>query len=293
MLAERLKGVFVPVVAPFTPDRKLDAESFRNVVHAVLEQRVHGIVVNGTTGESPAVRWEEVRRMTEIALEVRGERSVPVIVGTGSNDTRTAVMLTKRARQLGADGALVVTPYYNRPSAAGVLEHYKRVGDAGLPIVAYHIPYRTGLELTPDDIAAVLELEAVAGIKESSGGIRHFIELGGRTEKALLCGDDLYFFAALCCGAAGGMLASAHVRTHRFVKTYESFAKGRWTEAKAAFDELVPLIRLLFAEPNPAPVKTALQLGGLIRSDAVRLPMTRTGEALRGKLEALLNGSKL
>ncbi|MDF2719803.1 MAG: dihydrodipicolinate synthase, partial [Paenibacillus sp.] len=171
MLAQRLKGIIVPVIAPFTPDFKLDTESFRNVVRSLLDRKVHGLVIHGTTGECPTVRAEEVRRMAEIAMEMRADRSVPILIGTGSNDTREAVKLAKRARSLGADGALVVTPYYNRPSAQGVLEHYRRVADVGLPIVAYHIPYRTGLTLTPDELNAILEIGNVAGIKESSGGI--------------------------------------------------------------------------------------------------------------------------
>ncbi|TMV43453.1 4-hydroxy-tetrahydrodipicolinate synthase [Paenibacillus mesophilus] len=288
MLAELLKGVIVPVIAPFTPDHKLDTESFRNVVRSLLDRKVHGLVIHGTTGECPAVRWEEASRMAEIAMEMRADRSIPILIGTGSNDTREAVLLTKRARSLGTDGVLAVTPYYNRPSAQGVLEHYRRVADVGLPVVAYHIPYRTGLALTPDELNSILEIGNVAGIKESSGGIGNFIELGGRTDKALLCGDDLYFFAALCCGASGGMLASANVATDRFVNVYESFAAQRWTEAKTTFDGLVPLIRLLFAEPNPAPLKWVLQRTGRIRSDTVRLPITPITEELRLRLEPLL-----
>lgn len=292
MLAQRLKGIIVPVIAPFTADHKLDAESFGSVVRSLLDQGAHGLVIHGTTGECPTVSWAEASRMVDIALEIRASRSIPILVGTGSNDTREAVRLTKRARSLGADGALVVTPYYNRPSARGVLEHYRRVADVGLPIVAYHIPYRTGLELNPDELAAILEIGNVAGMKESSGGIRNFIELGGRTDKALLCGDDLYFFAALCSGASGGMLASANVRTNRFVKVYEAYASHRLTEAKETFDGLLPLIRLLFAEPNPAPLKWVLHQTGCIQSDAVRLPITPITEELRRRLEPMLNGNR-
>lgn len=290
MLTERLKGVIVPVVAPFGPDGKLDTESFRNVVRSLLDQNVHGLVVNGTTGESPTVGWEEARRMTEAAMEERAKRgvSVPILIGTGSNDTAEAVRLTRRARSLGADGALVVTPYYNRPSVQGVLEHYRRIADVGLPIVAYHIPYRTGLELSVDALASILDIEGVAGIKDSAGGIRNFIELGGRTEKALLCGEDLYFYASLCCGASGGILASANIETGRFVNGYELFAKRRVKEAEAVFASLRPLIRLLFAEPNPAPLKWALMQTGYIRSDAVRLPMTPISEELKERLAAVL-----
>jgi len=289
MLATRLKGVIVPVIAPFTDGGKLDTDSFRRMTHRLLDRRVNGLVINGTTGESPTVRWEEVSRMTEIALEARGrERDVPILVGTGSNDTAQAVRLTRRSRSLGADGALVVTPYYNRPSVQGVLEHYRRVAEVGLPIVAYHIPYRTGVELNPDELAALLDIDGVVGIKESTGGIRNFIELGGRTDKALLCGDDLYFFAALCCGASGGMLASANVAAGRFVGVYDSLAGGRFEEAKASFAELVPLIRLLFAEPNPAPLKWLLAQTGQISSEEMRLPMTPISEGLRRRMEPLL-----
>ncbi|GAA3402296.1 4-hydroxy-tetrahydrodipicolinate synthase [Paenibacillus hodogayensis] len=290
MLAERLKGVIVPVVAPFTAEGKMDTESFRRLVSKLLARKAHGLIINGTTGESPTVGAEEAERLVEIALELRGnEDGTPILVGTGSNDTAEAVRLTKRAKALGADGALVVTPYYNRPSVQGVLEHYRRVADVGLPVVAYHIPYRTGLELGPDALAAILEIEGVVGIKESSGGIRNFIELGGRTDKALLCGDDLYFLAALCCGASGAMMASANVATERFVGVYDLFADGRLPEARAAFNELVPLVRLLFAEPNPAPIKWLLAQTGLLASDAVRLPITPISPELRRQMEPFVD----
>jgi len=288
MLTEQLKGVIVPVVTPFTEEGELDTGSFRRVVQTLMDQRAHGIVINGTTGECPTVRPEEVRLLMEVALEARGERTFPILIGTGSNDTAEAVSLTKQAQALGADGALVVTPYYNRPSKQGVMEHYRRVADAGLPVVAYHIPHRTGLELTSGDIAAILGIEGVAGIKESTGGVRNFIELSGHTDKALLCGDDPYFFAALCCGASGAMMASANMYTGRFVEVYEQFSRGCWPEAREKFGKLVPLIGLLFAEPNPSPVKWMMKQTGLLLSDRVRLPMTPVSEGLERKLAELL-----
>jgi|GEM_PF-638314 len=215
-------------------------------------------------------------------------RRVPIVVGTGTNDTAETVRRTARAAELGADAALVVTPYYNRPSPAGVVAHFRRVAEVGLPVIVYEIPHRTGLALPLDTIREILELDGVIGIKDSTAGVQLVTELSRLGSKPVLCGEDRQWFAALCCGAAGGMLASANVRTARFAGLYRSFAAGRTAEAKRAFDELLPLIRLLFAEPNPGPLKWLLAREGIIGSDAMRLPMTGISAPLQAELAAYL-----
>uniref|UniRef100_A0A4Y8PQZ1 4-hydroxy-tetrahydrodipicolinate synthase n=1 Tax=Paenibacillus athensensis TaxID=1967502 RepID=A0A4Y8PQZ1_9BACL len=187
---------------------------------------------------------------------------------------------------MGADAALVVTPYYNRPSPAGVVAHFRRVAEVGLPVIVYEIPHRTGLALPVDTIREILELEGVVGIKDSTPGVQLVTELSRLGSKPVLCGEDSQWFAALCCGAAGGMLASANVRTAQFTGLFRSFAAGQTAEAKRAFDELLPLIRLLFAEPNPGPLKWLLAREGVIGSDAMRLPMTGISARLQAELAA-------
>ncbi|NIK71163.1 MULTISPECIES: 4-hydroxy-tetrahydrodipicolinate synthase [unclassified Paenibacillus] len=290
MLTENeLKGIYVPVVTPMGAGGEVDIRSFESYVKQLLEDGVNGIVVNGTTGEAPTVTLEEMAALTAAARLVCGPMNRPVIVGTGTNDTASTVRKTAFAGELGADAALVVVPYYSRPSQEGIIEHYRQAASTGLPIVAYEIPSRTGIRLAPDTVRAILDLDGVIGIKDSSGGIELMIELASSGDhKPVLCGEDIYFHAMLCCGAAGGMLASASVRTTAFAEVYEQLMKGQLEASRQSFGALLPLIRLLFQEPNPAPLKYLLARQGIIASDHIRLPLTPVSEKLRQQLNAWL-----
>ncbi|WP_127581849.1 4-hydroxy-tetrahydrodipicolinate synthase [Paenibacillus koleovorans] len=288
LTAATLQGVYTPVVTPFTTSGELDLRSYRRYVERLVEQGIHGIVVAGTTGESPTLAWEEVERLYSATVEVLDAlgRRIPVVVGTGTNDTIGTVRRTEQALKLGADAALVVVPYYSRPSAAGIVEHFRLAAETGLPVIAYDIPYRTGVSLSVDTLRNILAIPGVIGLKDSSGGLSNVIELSRTESKPILCGEDFYFFAALCVGASGGMLASSSVRTERFVEMFAQVRSGQAIEAKAVFDELVPLIRLLFQEPNPAPLKWLLARQGMLDSGSLRLPMTEITESLRQELRA-------
>ncbi|WP_336787497.1 4-hydroxy-tetrahydrodipicolinate synthase [Paenibacillus sp. MMO-177] len=290
MLTEQdLKGIYVPVVTPMGAGGEVDIRSFESYVKQLVEDGVNGIVVNGTTGESPTVTLEEMAALTAAARLVCGPMKRPVIVGTGTNDTASTVRKTAFAGELGADAALVVVPYYSRPSQEGIIEHYRQAASTGLPIVAYEIPSRTGIRLAPDTVRAILDLDGVIGIKDSSGGIELMMELASSGDhKPVLGGEDIYFHAMLCCGAAGGMLASASVRTTAFVEVYEQFMQGRLEASRQSFGALLPLIRLLFREPNPAPLKYLLARQSSIASDHIRLPLTPVSEKLREQLNAWL-----
>lgn len=290
MLTEQdLKGIYVPVVTPMGAGGEVDIRSFESYVKQLVEDGVNGIVVNGTTGESPTVTLEEMSALTAAARLVCGPMKRPVIVGTGTNDTASTVRKTAFAGELGADAALVVVPYYSRPSQEGIIEHYRQAASTGLPIVAYEIPSRTGIRLAPDTVRAILDLDGVIGIKDSSGGIELMMELASSGDhKPVLGGEDIYFHAMLCCGAAGGMLASASVRTTAFVEVYEQFMQGRLEASRQSFGALLPLIRLLFREPNPAPLKYLLARQGSIASDHIRLPLTPVSGKLREQLNAWL-----
>lgn len=290
MLKEQdLKGVFVPVVTPMGAGGEVDFASFESYARRLIEDGANGLVVNGTTGESPTVTPDEMAALTAAACVVCKPANRPVIVGTGTNDTASTVRKTAFAGELGADAALVVVPYYNRPSQEGIIEHYRQAAGTGLPIIAYEIPSRTGVRLAPDTVRAILDLDGVIGIKDSSGGVELMIELAGSgSHKPVLCGDDLYFHAMLCCGAAGGMLASANVRTAAFVEVYEQLMQGRLEASRQSFGALLPLVRLLFREPNPAPLKYLLARQGRIASDHIRLPLTPISEKLRQQLNSWL-----
>jgi dihydrodipicolinate synthase len=290
MLKEQdLRGIFVPVVTPMLAGGELDLVSFGSHVGQLLEEGANGIVVNGTTGESPTVTLEEMAALTAAAQAVCQPGNKAVIVGTGTNDSASTVRKTAFAGELGADAALVVVPYYSRPSQEGIIEHYRQAASTGLPIIAYEIPSRTGVRLAPDTVKAILDLDGVIGIKDSSGGIELMLELArGGSHKPVLCGEDIYFHAMLCSGAAGGMLASANVRTSSFVEVYEQLMQDQLAASRQSFLALLPLIRLLFQEPNPAPLKWLLARQGSIASDHIRLPLTPVSERLQQQLASWL-----
>lgn len=286
--ANDLHGVFVPVVAPFRPDGALDLASFRRYVAGLLAFDIRGIVVNGTTGECPTVAWEEAAALVRAAQEVAAERKrpVPIVVGTGTNDTAASVRRTELAGELGADAALVVTPYYSRPSQEGIAAHYRRVAEVGVPVIAYEIPARTGVRLTADTLRGILELDGVIGLKDSSGGTALLQALMRHGTKPVLCGEDALLCDMLRLGARGGILASANVRTTAFLETCRSAAAGDMPAAERAFAPLRPVVERLFREPNPAPLKWLLARHGIIAEGAVRLPLAPITPALARELES-------
>ncbi|WP_127534588.1 4-hydroxy-tetrahydrodipicolinate synthase [Paenibacillus kobensis] len=295
MLSEReLQGVYVPVITPFDPNGELDLSSYDRHLSGLLNHDIQGIVLNGTTGESPTVHWDEVARLmqtTETSMKRLGRR-IPIIIGTGTNDTASTIRRTDHAGMLGADAVLVVTPYYNRPSQEGIIAHYRAAAEVGVPVIAYEIPSRTGVRVHADTMRAILDIDGVIGLKDSSGGIELTAELTANNDcKPILCGEDPYFHAMMCQGASGGMLASANVHTEEFTEVYRLAAEGRLHEARAAFDRLLPIIRLLFQESNPAPLKWLLARQGILTSDALRLPMTPISDMLRTQIEQLLQNS--
>jgi 4-hydroxy-tetrahydrodipicolinate synthase len=288
MLNERdLKGVYVPIVTPFLPNTELDLDSYRNYLGRLLEQEIQGLVINGTTGESPTVSWEEVVDLVQMtkACMMGNKNHIPVVIGTGTNDTVSTVKRTEMAGQIGADAVLVVMPYYSRPSQDGILEHFRKVAQVGVPIIAYEVPSRTGVRLTADTIIRIMDLNGVIGLKDSSGGIGLISELTCLGSKPVLCGEDIYFHAMLSQGASGGILASANVNTHAFINVFRLASKGDFIKAKKAFDLLVPLIQRLFQESNPSPLKWLLARQGIISSDTLRLPMGPITKGLQLELE--------
>jgi 4-hydroxy-tetrahydrodipicolinate synthase len=282
-----LRGVIVPLVTPFAEDGRIDEPSFVSLVEWLLAEGVHGFVLNGTTGESPTVRWPEVERLLRrLTATVRGR--VPVLVGTGTYDTAESVERTTRAAELGADGAFAVVPYYSRPTPAGVIEHFRRIAAVGLPTVAYNIPYRTGLALDLPTLRAILSIAGVVGCKESSGGLANIAALAELRGPPLLCGEDALFLPALTVGARGGILAAANLAPRAFVAVHRGFEAGDANAARAAFTPLRALIEALFAESNPAPVKWALARRRVIASATLRLPLVPISPPLAERLGALL-----
>ncbi len=286
MLTEQqLHGIYLPIVTPFLPGGELDLESFHKLSSSLVAQGIHGLVVNGTTGESPTVNAEELSLLSAAAKSAIGAAEIPLVLGTGTNDTRASVKKTELAGKLGADAVLAVVPYYNKPSQRGIIEHFRKIAEVGLPVIVYEIPGRTGVKMEVDTVREIMEMENIAGLKDCSGSCDLLRELRSYgPSKPVLCGDDASLLEALEVGAAGGMLVSAHVRPTEFLNIYRNFRSGRFDEAYAEFEPLLPLIRLMFEEPNPAPVKWLLSEMGQIGHGTLRLPMVEIGRELRGKL---------
>lgn len=285
MLTEQqVYGVYVPVVTPFNTAGEVDLDSYGHYVSNIITHNIQGLVVNGTTGEAPTVTGEEFQLLVKASRELLQSSTIPLMVGTGTNDTASTVKKTELAGKLGADAALVVVPYYSRPSQQGIIEHFRKAAEVGVPIMAYDIPGRSGVGMTVDTARTILEMDNVIGLKDCSGSPLLATELLKYGSKPILCGDDNLFFEMLGRGIAGGMLASANVRPAEFIAIYELFAAGRLEEAKAAYEEQVPLIQLLFKESNPAPIKWLLSHNGVIASDSLRLPMMPISEALQQEL---------
>ncbi|GGD81619.1 4-hydroxy-tetrahydrodipicolinate synthase [Paenibacillus nasutitermitis] len=290
LMEQDLRGLFLPVVTPFLPNDELDSESYRNYLSKLLTYDIQGLVINGTTGESPTVSWEEVERLVQWTKEIMLEnnRNVPLIIGTGTNDTASTIKRTEWAGQLGAEAVLVVIPYYNKPSQEGIIEHFRRVSQVGVPIIVYEIPSRTGVRLTTKTARTIMDLNGVIGLKDSTGGMELISELTRYGTKPVLCGDDPYFYAMLSQGETGGILASANVNTQLYIDVINLHRQGDIRAAKDTFNLLVPFIQLLFRESNPSPLKWLLARQGLIKSDKLRLPMSPITLELQADLEMAL-----
>ncbi|NUU76776.1 4-hydroxy-tetrahydrodipicolinate synthase [Paenibacillus xylanilyticus] len=288
MLTEQqIHGIYVPVITPFTQDNQLDLTSFQTYITHMANSGIQGLVINGTTGESPTVSWDEVEQLVRITKDTLSSmnKTIPIVVGTGTNDTASTITRTQKAKELGADAVLVVTPYYNRPTEAGIFEHFRATAEVGVPIIVYEIPARTGVRVSIDTMKKIMNLNGVIGLKDSTNGIELMSELVRSGSKPILCGDDSFFYDMLNEGAAGGMLASANINTKQFIEVYDRFKAGDKDGSRDLFNELVPFILHLFEEPAPALLKWLLVKQGIIASAHLRLPLMPASEQLKAKMD--------
>lgn len=294
MLTEQqIQGIYVPVITPFTKDNQLDIPSFRNYITHMANSGIHGLVINGTTGESPTVSWDEVEQLVQVTKETLRSinKSIPIVVGTGTNDTASTVKRTQMAGELGADAVLVVTPYYNRPTEEGIYEHFRVTAEVGVPIIVYEIPARTGVRVSVDTMKRIMNLDGVIGLKDSTNGVELMSELVRSGSKPILCGDDAFFYDMLSEGAAGGMLASANINTEQFIEVYDRYKNGDKEGSRELFTRVAPFIDHLFAEPAPAMIKWLLVNQGIITSDQLRLPLMPASEQLKAKMDQYMVSS--
>ncbi|WP_223553084.1 4-hydroxy-tetrahydrodipicolinate synthase [Pseudomonas sp. BF-R-01] len=281
------QGIWVPLVTPFQHGA-IDFVGLRRLVSHLLDKGVDGLVVCGTTAEAAALSKHEQLAVLDAVLEL-----VPadqVVMGLAGNNLTELLQLQSEILKRPLTGLLVPPPYYIRPSQAGLEAFFKTVADAStVPIILYDIPYRTGIAFEQATLLNIVAHERIVAIKDCGGNQANTLALLTSGQVDVLCGEDNQIFSALCLGAKGAIAASAHVHPELFVTLYQQIRDQRLAEGRATFFRLLPLIQSLFIEPNPAPVKTALALEGLI-DDELRAPMQRSSEAMVLRLKTVLAG---
>jgi len=283
-------GSIVAIVTPFTKEGAVDEERLRELVEFHISSGTHGIVPCGTTGESATLSHEEHRNVIRIVVDqVKGR--VPVIAGAGSNSTAEALSLVKFAKEVKADAALVITPYYNKPTQEGLYRHYSYLAkEADFPMVIYNVPGRTGVDILPATIGRLAKLPQVIGVKEATGSIRRATEVLLAVEKddfVLLSGDDFIVYPFLCVGGKGVISVVANVVPELMAGLVNAFNSGDHAKALELHNRLMPMSEAMFYETNPIPVKTALGLMGKI-NPGLRLPLCEMSEANKERLAKVL-----
>jgi len=286
--AEAFRGVTTALVTPFK-DGRVDEAAFRRHIQEQLGAGVQALLPCGTTGESPTLSHDEHNKVVEIAVEEARGRA-PVLAGAGSNSTREALDLAEHAAKAGADGLLVVAPYYNKPTQDGLFLHYEALGRVGLPIIAYNIPGRCGVNILPETLARMArEIPAVAGVKEATGDLNQMIrtiELCG-PDFLVISGDDGLTLPLLAVGGGGVISVASNLIPGPLAGLWRAWEAGETALAREMFFKMLPLFKALFVETNPIPVKTALALMGRM-SDEMRLPMSPAQPATAEILKPLL-----
>src|SRR3989454_5052178 len=282
-------GSIVALVTPFK-DGHVDWASLEGLVEFHIKNGTHGIVPCGTTGESATLGHQEHDDVIKAVIKAVKKRT-PVIAGTGSNSTDEAIRLTKEAEKAGADGALLISPYYNRPTQEGIYQHYKKIAsEVGIPLIVYNIPGRTGSKIEPETLARLSEIKNIAGVKEATGSVDQAIDVirlcGDRL--AVYSGEDSLIFSLMALGGKGVISTVANVAPKETSQLTEACLKGNWEKGRELQFKLMPLIRSLFLETNPIPAKTALALMGKCSSD-LRLPLTPMAEGNLKKLRAAMS----
>ena len=290
------KGSNVALITPFI-NNKLDEEAYIKLIHFHMENGTNGLVPAGTTGESPTLSHEEHQKVIDLCIQ-ESKGKIPVIAGTGSNSTEEAISLTKHAEKAGADGALIVTPYYNKPTQEGLYQHYKAINDSsGLPIIIYNIPGRSVIDMSVDTMARLYELKNIVGVKDATGDLdrvdqqlkklgKDFIQLTGNDDNALEFNKR---------GGEGAISVTANIAP-KLCSDFQKFSKSgsdnEKEEAERLNKILQPVHHAMFVESNPSPVKYAAKLLNLCDDD-VRLPLVKVTEATKEIVKKALHSAKL
>jgi 4-hydroxy-tetrahydrodipicolinate synthase len=292
-----LEGIWIPLITPFR-DGELDETSLQRLVVHYSRLPVDGLILGATTGEGLSLDDEEIDRLVLAARSAlaTARRQMPLYLGLSGGATVKVVKALHRTQMLPVDGYLIACPYYTRPSQAGLFQHFSTLArNTGRPILIYNIPYRTGVNLGNETMLRLAEIENIVGVKDcSADAAQSFDFLRHRPAGfSVLTGEDALFYTALTQGADGGILASAHVETPAFAAIYQRLKHGDQPGALAAWRALADLPRLLFQEPNPAPIKHWLWRTGLIDSPGLRLPMVPVDEGLAARIDDEIERAKL
>lgn len=281
------QGAMVAIVTPFK-DGQVDEASLRQLIEFQIAGGTRGIVPCGTTGESATLSFQEHERVIEITVEQVNKR-VPVIAGTGSNNTEEAIRLTQHARNAGADGALMISPYYNKPTQEGLYRHFKVVAEkVDIPIILYNIPGRTAVNMEPATIARLAKIDNIVGIKEASGSMKQITDIIALCDDSfvVVSGEDYLTYPLLCVGGKGVISVTSNIAPRDMADLCNLTLEGKFSEAQKLYYRLLPLCHALFYETNPAPVKAALFMMKKIASEEVRLPLAPMSETNRERLRS-------
>lgn len=281
--------ILTAMATPFDHNEEIDYNATRNLVNHLIANGSDGLVVAGTTGESATLETEEKIALFKFVVEVVAGR-VPVIAGTGTNSTKGSIKLTEAAEAAGVDGIMLVNPYYNKPSQEGLYQHYKTVAESTkLPVMLYNIPGRTAVNMLPETIIRLSKVENIVCVKEASGDLDAMTQIINETPKdfTLYSGDDGLTLPVLALGGVGVVSVSAHILGNEMQQMIKAFREGRLDEAAAMHGSLRPLMKSMFAQPSPGPVKAALNMKG-ISVGGVRLPMLPLSEEEELELRKIL-----
>lgn len=295
----RLRGAFTAMITPMKEDGSIDYDGYRKLLRFQMEEGIDGLVPLGTTGETPTLDEDEEQRIIDVVMEeVRAfekEKSVkvPVVLGAGSNNTRDAVRYTERAKKAGADAALVVTPYYNKPSSEGIFRHFEAVSRVGIPILVYNIAGRTGKNIDTPTLSRIADLPNIAGVKEASGSISQMTDVidtikSKHPDFAVLSGDDAMTLPLIACGGDGVVSVVSNAAPALVSEMVRAALSGDYDAARKIHYRLLPFFKAAFVDGNPTSIKYAMRVKGL-PSGSVRLPLVDVHDEAKKIIEEALS----
>ncbi len=285
--------ILTAMVTPFNEVGEIDFQATKNLINYLLNNGTEGLIVTGTTGESPTLTTEEKVELYKFVVKVTAGR-VPVIAGTGSYDTRASIELTKLAEESGVHGIMLVVPYYNKPSQEGLYQHFKAIAQSTkLPVILYNIPGRSVINMSVETTVRLAKIPNIVALKDASGNLESMTEIISQTDSnfAVYTGEDALTLPTMAIGGAGVISVASHVIGNEMQSMIHHFQNGNHREAAVIHQHILPIIKELFASPNPTPIKAALNLTG-IPVGSVRLPLVPLNEEEINSLQQVLNGTK-